>query len=218
VRGFIVVEFASRAEAGRRLGLDLAGRDWKADLVLGLPRGGVVVAAEVARILQIPLDVLVVRKIGQPRHREFATGALAEGGVAVWDSATLMDNPAVDADLDEVVAEEMARLRTQRAKFHQGEKLALAGKQVLIVDDGLATGATMEAAVRSANSQNALRVMVAVPVASASGCERMVRAADEVVALVRDENFNAVGAYYGDFEQTSDEEVLALLRSLRMAT
>jgi predicted phosphoribosyltransferase len=211
-----MVEFASRAEAGRRLGQELADRKMKADLAVGLPRGGVVVAAEVARILKIPLDVLVVRKIGHPRHREYATGALAEGDVAVWDAAALLENPAARPELDAVIAEETERLRGQQARFHPEGRLRLAGLRVLILDDGLATGATMEAAVRSAISQNARHVTVAVPVASASAHERLARVADAVVALVTDEDFAAVGCYYKEFAQTADEEVLALLRGRRL--
>jgi predicted phosphoribosyltransferase len=211
-----MVRFASRAEAGRRLGRVLADRKLKADLAVGLPRGGVVVAAEVARILKISMDVLVVRKIGHPRHREFAAGALAEGGVTVWDAGALLENPAARPELDAVIAEEAKRLQDQQVRFHPGPRHPLTGLRVLILDDGLATGATMEVAVRSVLSQNVAHVTVAAPVASASACARLEHVADEVVVLVRDENFSAVGCYYLDFAQMTDAEVLALLRGWQL--
>ena len=144
-----------------------------ADLVLGLPRGGVVVAAEVARLLQCPLDVLVVRKIGHPMHREFAVGALAEPDVVIFDEASLSGIPVARSELDKVVAEETARLREYCRRFHRSDAPVLDGKIVLLVDDGLATGATAEAAVLSARQQRARRVIVAVPVASTKAVERL---------------------------------------------
>jgi len=183
------------------------------DLVLGLPRGGVVVAAEVARVLQRPLDVLVVRKIGHPRHREFAVGALAEPDVVILDEGSLGRNPIGRSQLDEVIAEETERLGQYRKQFHRGGTPDLAGKSVLLVDDGLATGATTEAAVAAARRQNARKVIVATPVASAGAMHRLKRVADEVRALLVDPCFEAVGQYYEEFSQTSDEEVLALLQA-----
>ena len=183
----------------------------QADLVLGLPRGGVVVAAEVARLLELPLDVLVVRKIGHPRHREFAVGALAEPGVVIFDEASLSEIPVARVQLDEVVAEETARLQSYCRQFHPAGAPVLDDKTVLIVDDGLATGATAEAAVLSAKRQRARRVIVATPVASTKAVERLARVADNVVALVTDPDFVAVGQYYRKFLATSDAEVLVLL-------
>jgi len=204
--------FASREEAGQKLGRYLAEAGIEADLVLGLPRGGVVVAAEVARILRRPLDVLVVRKIGHPRHREFAVGALADNGVIVLDTDVMKSSGVVRAELDEVIAEETERLRHYQSGFHQTGLPDLADKRILIVDDGLATGATTEAAVLSAKNQKAKRVVVAVPVASTNGVERLSGVADQVISLLTDPWFDAVGRYYEVFSQTTDEEVLALLR------
>ena len=130
--------FASREEAGQKLGQHLARAGVAADLVLGLPRGGVVVAAEVARILQRPLSVLVVRKIGHPRHREFAVGALADHGVVVLDTQAMQSSNVVRAELDEVIAEETERLRHYQSEFQQHGHPDLHDKKVLIVDDGLA--------------------------------------------------------------------------------
>ncbi len=207
--------FASRNEAGEQLGRRLQQQKVAADLVLGLPRGGVVVAAAVARALGCPLDVIVVRKIGHPRHREFAVGALAEDGTVVLDEASL-DNTGVNrAELDEVIAEESQRLMDYRGKFHRAGLPALKGRRVLIVDDGLATGATMDVAVRAAKNQGALQAVVAVPVASDSGVDRLRRAADDVIALLVDPGFMAVGQYYVRFDQTSDEEVVQLLDAAR---
>ncbi|MGA3163834.1 MAG: phosphoribosyltransferase family protein [Verrucomicrobiota bacterium] len=211
------MRFASRQDAGRRLGQRLKEQGVDVDLVLGLPRGGVVVAAEVARLLQCPLDVLVVRKIGHPMHREFAVGALAEPDVVIFDKASLSEIPVARSQLDGVVAEEIARLREYRQRFHRSDAPVLHDKIVLLVDDGLATGATAEAAVLSARKQGVRRAIIAVPVASTKAVERLRRVADDVLALVVDPDFAAVGQYYDEFSQTSDEEVIALLRDAACA-
>lgn len=210
------MRFASREDAGRQLGERLRKLGVTADLVLGLPRGGVVVAAEVARLLARPLDALMVRKIGHPWHREFAVGALAEPDVVILDEASVGKNPVLRLQLDAVIAEETARLQTYRSRFHTATAPVLEGKMVLLVDDGLATGATAEAAVLSARRQKARRIVVATPVASTHAVDRLAPVADDVVALLVDPDFGAVGQYYEEFEETTDEEVLALLR--RQAT
>lgn len=205
--------FASRIDAGERLGHFLLNRAGPVDLVLGLPRGGVVVAAGVAHVLELPLDVLVVRKIGHPLYREFAIGALAEGEVVVLDESIVGRDPIVRAELEGVIEEEKQRLETYRSMFHRGEPKILAEKSVLLVDDGLATGATTEAAVLSAKRQLARRVAVAAPVASAHAVERLGRVADDIFVMSVDPNFDAVGRYYQSFSQTTDEEVLGLLKA-----
>jgi putative phosphoribosyl transferase len=207
------MRFASRQDAGHQLGEYLCKHGVAVDLVLGLPRGGVVVAAEVARRLQRPLDVLVVRKIGHPWHREFAVGALAEPDVVIFDRATLAEVPVPRGQLDKVVAEEIARLREYCLHFHGSHSPVLQDQSVLLVDDGLATGATAEAAVLSAKRQGARRTTVAAPVASTGAVERLRRVADEVVTLMADPGFEAVGQYYNEFAQTNDEEVLELLHA-----
>jgi predicted phosphoribosyltransferase len=206
------MKFASRQDAGRQLGQHLKEQGVDVDLVLGLPRGGVVVAAEMARLLRCPLDVLVVRKIGHPMHREFAVGALAEPDVVIFDKVSLSEIPVTRSQLDEVVAEEITRLREYRQRFHPSHVPVLRDKIVLLVDDGLATGATAEAAVLSARQQSARRIIVAAPVASTNAVERLRRVADDVLALIVDPDFAAVGQYYDEFSQTSDEEVIALMR------
>jgi predicted phosphoribosyltransferase len=206
------MRFASREDAGRQLGRRLVEQGTQADWVLGLPRGGVVVAAEAAAALQCPLDVLIVRKIGHPWQREFAVGALAEPDVVIFDKSFKWKNPLARIQLDAVIEEEMNRLREYRSQFHYAAPPSLAGKSVLLVDDGLATGVTAEAAILSARQQKARRIVLAAPVASTSAVERLRRAADEVVVLLADEKFQAVGQYYDEFSQTNDDEVLALLR------
>jgi predicted phosphoribosyltransferase len=204
--------FASREDAGRKLGRYLREHGYKADVVLGLPRGGVIVAAEVALALELPLDVLIVRKIGHPFHREFAVGALAEPEVVVLDEAVISKNPLLRIELEQIIREEKERLRSYQAKFHRDGLPPLAGKAVLLVDDGLATGATAEAAVLSVKQQNAINVKMAAPVASTHAVQRLSRVADDVIALLVDPEFDAVGRYYQIFSQTTDEEVLNLLR------
>ena len=204
--------FATRDEAGRSLGRYLKSRDVHAGVVLGLPRGGVIVAAEVARALELPLDVLVVRKIGHPARREFAVGALAEPDVVVLDPAVVGADAAMHRSLMNIIREEQDRLHYYRTIFHLAPSADLRDKAVILVDDGLATGATTEAAIVSAHKQGAARVIVATPVASGDAVRRLSKVANEVVALHVDEDFDAVGRYYRVFNQTSDDEVIAALR------
>jgi len=203
--------FASRQEAGQKLGRYLFEKNLGADLVLGLPRGGVIVAAEVANALKRPLDALVVRKIGHPWHREFAVGAMAEDGTVVVDEEVLRRTEVHPADLEEVIAEERKRLAEYSVKFHRPNRPGLKGKSVLIVDDGLATGATTEVAARSAKAQAASKVFVAAPVASESAVERLRKISDGVLCFLIDPDFDAVGRYYRSFPQTTDAEVQQIL-------
>jgi len=205
------VTFASRQDAGHKLGQFLRQRGIKADLVLGLPRGGVVVAAEAAHVLNLPLDVVVVRKIGHPFQREFAIGALAEPDLVFLSSqtASFRDQQA----LDDVITEETKRLREYSRRFHRSGMPVVEGKTVLLVDDGLATGATAEAAVHSVRARGARWIIVAAPVAALDAAGRLRQAADAVEVLVADEAFEAVGQYYRGFAQATDEEVISLLRN-----
>ncbi len=204
--------FASREDAGQRLGQYIKEQSIQAELVLGLPRGGVIVAAQVAHTLQVPLDVLVVRKIGHPWHREFAVGAMAEKGVVVLDEQVIGRNPLIRMQLKDIIEEEKERLSAYQARFRQ-QPLDLMGKAVLLVDDGLATGLTTEAAVLSAKKQHAAEIIAAAPVASTSAIERLKKVADEVCVLWSDPEFDAVGRYYEVFSQATDEEVIDLLRA-----
>jgi putative phosphoribosyl transferase len=207
----MVMMFASREDAGRQLGRCLQDQRVRADLVLGLPRGGVIVAAGVANALRLPLDVLIVRKIGHPFQREYAVGALAEHGVVVLDEQAIGRNPALRAELEAVIHEEKERLRSYEDRFHPAGAPDLTGKTVLLVDDGLATGATTEAAVLSVGKQKAQGVVVSAPVASTNAVQRLARIADEVRVLCVDPGFDAVGRYYDVFSQTTDEEVMEAL-------
>ena len=179
---------------------------------MGLPRGGVVVAACVAHELKLPLDVLVVRKIGHPLQPEFAVGALAEPDSVFLNEECLSEYPVSRGKLDKIIADEKNRLRDYRQRFHLHEIPVLAGKSVLLVDDGLATGATAEVAALSAHKQNARRVIVAAPVSSTNAADRLRLVADDVEILSEEQNFQAVGQFYDEFYPTTDEEVIALLR------
>jgi putative phosphoribosyl transferase len=203
--------FRDRADAGRRLGAVLAGLELDDPVVLGIPRGGVIVAAGVARALRSPLDVLVTRKIGAPHNPELAVGALAPG-VQVWDRH-LLDRLQVDRDwLRKAVASEEAESARRTAAYRRARPpLDVSGRTVVIVDDGLATGATARAAVRWSRTARAGRVLVGVPVAAPSTLAILANEADQVQAIETPPSFQAVGEWYGDFTQTTDDEVVAAL-------
>ena len=206
------MKFEDRQQAGVRLAQALMGWRGRPDLiVLALPRGGVPVAAEVAKALSAPLDVLVVRKLGYPGQEEFAMGAIASGGVRVMsdiDGAWPVSDRAVEA----AVQREQAELARREQAYRGARPPPLIKDQVVIlVDDGLATGATMRAAVQSVRAGQPARIMVAVPVASREAVASVSVLADEVVCLQTPEPFHAVGLWYRDFDQTSDEEVMRLL-------
>ena len=206
--------FRDRAEAGRELGERLAetyaGR--QDVLVLALPRGGVVVGREVADRLDAPLDVVVVRKLGFPGQSELAMGAIASGGVRVLNEALLDQTGVSQALVDDVVARERIELERREA-LYRGDRAApdVTGKTVLVVDDGLATGSTMLAAVQALRSLRAGRTVVAVPTAPRQTYEALEDVADEVVCLRQPDPFYAVGLSYEDFAEVLDDEVRALL-------
>ena len=207
--------YDNRCQAGRVLAgrlMHYRGRPHL--LVLGLPRGGVPVAAEVALALDAPLDVWVVRKLGFPGHEEYAVGALASGGVRVMNPLPGMRIPP--DSLATVVAREQAEL-VRRETLYRGQHpaAALRGRTVIVVDDGLATGATMRAALLAVRQQQPERLVLAVPVGAADSCRALQDAADEVVCAATPEPFHAVGLWYRDFAQTSDEEVRELLAQAR---
>jgi putative phosphoribosyl transferase len=205
--------FADRADAGRALAKALEKRRGAADtIVLGLPRGGVPVANEIAEALALPLDVLVVRKLGLPWQPELAMGAIASGGALVLNDDVVRYLGDRGDAFETVRAREQAELE-RRERDYRGDRppLDMRKRTGILVDDGLATGATMEAAVRSLQALGARRVVVAVPVASAQARDRIADAADEVVCLATPMLFSAVGQWYRDFGQTEDEEVRDLL-------
>ena len=205
--------FRDRTDAGRRLGRALR-EQVAADspLILGLPRGGVPVASEVAAALGGDLDVLVVRKIGVPYQPELGAGAIASGGVQVLSERVMRMAGVDEADLAPVIERERAELR-RREQTYRGDRepLSVAGRTVILVDDGMATGSTMRAAVEAVRKLGAGRVVVAVPTASAEAAGEMRRVADEVVCLDTPSPYMAVGYWYEHFGQTSDEEVRELL-------
>ena len=204
--------FDDRAQAGRALAAALSERAYADPVVLGLPRGGVPVAAPVARALGAPLDVAVVRKLGAPGQPELAVGAIGAGGVRVLNDDVVAALRLDPAALEEVSARELAELQ-RRERAYRGDRQAepLAGRAAVLVDDGLATGATMLAAVRIARAAGAGQVVVAVPVGAPASCRRLAGSADEVICLHRPQPFSSVGRHYRDFEQTSDDEVRRLL-------
>ncbi|MFP4148151.1 MAG: phosphoribosyltransferase [Nitriliruptoraceae bacterium] len=207
--------FEDRAQAGRALAKRLrhvAGHDL---LVLALPRGGVPVAAEVARTLDAPLDVLGVRKLGAPGHRELAIGAIAEGGVRLVSEWAFTHLNLSEDDLDRIEAAERTELERRVRSYRADRALpAMRGRTVIVVDDGLATGSTATAACRAVRQGGASRLILAVPVASEEGVAALRGEADEVVAVEVPRDFVAVGRWYRDFGQTTDDEVLALLEEL----
>lgn len=209
--------FRDRKEAGQVLGERLAHLALEGDvLVLGLPRGGVPVACEVAARLGAPVDALVVRKLGAPFNRELALGAVAFGGVVIYNDDLLAAVGRERADLEPVLARELEELRRRESAYRPGvPPPAVAGKTVVIVDDGMATGATMHAAVAATRALRPARVVVAVPTAARDAVERLEAVADRVVALEQPEPYHGVGAWYGDFTQVEDAEVIAALRAAR---
>jgi predicted phosphoribosyltransferase len=209
--------FSDRADAGRALATALEAHQGAADtVVLGLPRGGVPVAYEVAMALDLPLDVLVVRKLGLPWQPELAMGAIASGGALVTNDEVVRHLGGDRTAFEAVRHREQAELERRERDFRGDQPpLDMHDRTGILVDDGLATGATMEAAVRALKALGARKVIVAVPVASGEARDRIATAADEVVCLATPMMFSAVGQWYGDFGQTEDAEVRDLLARAR---
>jgi putative phosphoribosyl transferase len=203
--------FRDRAEAGAQLA-DHLPDGLRDPIVLALPRGGVPVARVVADRLEAPLDVLVARKIGAPSQPELGIGAIAEGGAAVVARDMLRSLRLSEADFRQLVEREQAELRRRVERYRGGRALpSVLGRDVVLVDDGLATGVTAESALQALRSLNPRRLVLAVPVCSPDTARRLVPPADEVVCVVSTRHLTAVGAWYHDFTQTTDDEVLELL-------
>lgn len=209
--------FADRRDAGKKLAeavLRLAPAD---PVVLALPRGGVPVGYEVAKALGAPLDMLMVRKIGAPGHEEFGIGALVDGASpqVVIDEGSARMVGADQGYIDREVARQLAEIERRRAVYGADKPIKLSGRTAIVVDDGIATGGTVKAALKALAKSGAAKVILAVPLAPRDSLAELSLLCDEMVCLESPEPFYAVGAHYGDFRQTSDEEVIALLKRHR---
>jgi putative phosphoribosyl transferase len=205
--------FRDRIDAGRQLGEALD--QWRGEhpVILGLPRGGVPVAAEVAAVLDAPLDVILVRKLGVPAQPELAMGAIGEDGIRVVNDDVMRVALIEPATVSAVERAERVELDARAERFRgDRERIDIQGRTVIIVDDGIATGSTARAAIEVARAHGVARVVLAVPVAPARTCAELGRVADEVVCLELPDPFMAVGQFYRDFSQTTDAEVIACLR------
>jgi putative phosphoribosyl transferase len=206
--------FKDRADAGKQLSLALqAYKDQKGVVVLGLARGGVVVAYEVATALHLPLDVLVVRKVGAPGNEELAIGAVTESGEGIFNDA-LMAMLGVPPDYLKKETQRQKQMAHERATLYRQSHatLALKNQTVLLVDDGIATGSSMRVAIQAVRSQGAKKIVLAVPVAASESLSTIAKEVDEVVCLSQPHFFQAVGCFYKTFDQTTDEELIKLLR------
>lgn len=209
-------KFRNRTEAGRQLAERLSGyRGCEDAIVLGLPRGGVPVAYEVAQRLGLPLDVFVVRKLGVPGYEELAMGAIASGNVSVLNPDVMRALPDSEAILETVRAREKMELERREILYRQDRPpLKLRGRVAILVDDGLATGATMRAAAAALRRQGVAKIVVAVPVGAPETCREIEAEVDETICVVRPASFHGVGQFYEDFSQTTDEEVRELLKNI----
>jgi predicted phosphoribosyltransferase len=209
--------FRNRVDAGRRLAAALSHYAGRADVVvLALPRGGVPIAFEVARALDAPLDVFVVRKLGVPGHEEVAMGAIASGGARVVDSALVRELGITERDIQAVADAEQRELERRERRYRGDRPLPdIAGRTAIVVDDGLATGASMRVAVAALRQEHPARIVVAVPIAPPETCDALRRDADDVVCALTPEPFYAVSLWYEDFSETTDDEVHDLLEQAR---
>jgi len=218
--GALAMIFENREDAGRQLANRLQAFASRQDgIVLGIPRGGVTVAFQVAQALHLPLDVFLAHKLGVPGHEELAFGAVAAGGERTLD-AEVMHAAGIDVQQIEQVTAEVTAMLDRRAALYRGERPAieLAGRTVILVDDGVATGSSMLCAVRALRTMQEANLVVAVPLAPASTCAWLRNEVDELVCLYAPEEFYAVGGFYRDFAQVEDEEVIGLLRRAEAAT
>lgn len=210
-RDYGEVTFTDRTDAGRKLAAELARRSWTDPVVLALPRGGLPVAAEVAAALDAPLDVVVARKVGAPDQPELAVGAVTADGVYLLDDATLTALGLRRPDVAQEITAATAEARRRQDRFGAADPPPLTGRDVIIVDDGLATGMTALAAVHAVREREPRSVCLAVPVGSSAAVRRLEGAADAVVCLSQPPKFTAVGQWYRDFRQITDAEVDSLV-------
>ncbi len=205
-------EFRDRRDAGDRLADHLMHLEGEQPVVLGLPRGGIPVAARVAARLHAPLDLLVVRKLGLPSQPELAMGAIGEDGARVLEQSVIRQAGVTDEQLATVEANERLEIQRRAERYRDGRAaVPIAGRVVVIVDDGIATGSTALAAIQIARHRDAARIVLATPVAATQTARELASVVDELVCVATPEPFVAVGQFYADFSQTSDEEVASLL-------
>lgn len=209
--------FTDRRQAGKDLGQALQQMDLADPVVLALPRGGVPVGYEVAEAIGAPLDILMVRKIGAPGHKEYGIGAIVDGASPqiVLDRHAISLLRVSDAYIEEEVARELARIESRRAAYRTGPAVSIGGRTAIVVDDGIATGNTAKVALQALAKANPARLILAVPVAPRESIANLRKDCDQIVCLYTPEPFYAVGASYLDFSQTSDEEVVRLLELAR---
>ena len=208
--------FRNRSEAGKLLAEKLTAHANKDVLVLALPRGGVPVAFEIAKTLKVPLELLLVRKLGVPGHEELALGAVASGGVRVLND-DIVESLGISQEIIELVTNREKAELERRENLYRGDKPfpKLQGKMVIVVDDGIATGATMRVAVKALRQRKAAKIIVAAPTSALDTYEQLQREANEVVCLATPEPYLAVGTWYDDFSQTTDEKVKTLLAQIK---
>ena len=205
--------FENRYEAGGLLAEKLNKlKGEKNVVVLGIPRGGVITASVIASELILPLDVVIIRKIGAPYQKELAIGAVSEGGVRVLEESLIKRLEVDEKYIQKAVKENWREIKTRIKKFRGGKRLNLAGKSVVLVDDGIATGATIEAAIGFLKKEGAKKIILATPVAPRDTLSKLTKLVDEVVVLETPSDFRAVGQFYHDFPQVTDEEVVSLLK------
>jgi predicted phosphoribosyltransferase len=207
-------KYMDRYEAGRMLAEELKQyTKMKNTIVLALPRGGVPVGYEIAKKLSLPLDVFIVRKLGVPGHEELAMGAIAMGGMTVFNDEILKSLNISKSTIDQVIQAEKQELQRRNAIYRDNKPFpSLQDKTIILVDDGIATGATMKAAIKALKQQKPAILIIAVPVAEFSTCEKMAKLVDKMVCPLKPHDFYAVGLWYEDFPQTSDDEVFELLK------
>lgn len=208
-------KFFDRHEAGRVLAEQLKPYSKSSNaIVLALPRGGVPVAYEIAKALSIPLDVFIVRKLGVPGHEELAMGAIATGGMIVFNEEIVRDLHISKPAIDQVIQSEQQELQRRELSYRGNRPFpTLQNKTIILVDDGIATGATMRAAIKALHQQNPSKMIMAVPVAAFETCVEMEKLVDKIICPLKPHQFYAVGAWYENFPQTSDEEVFELLKT-----
>lgn len=209
--------FKDRVDAGKRLAEALAGHIGKNGVVLAIPRGGVVVGAEVARKLGLRLDLIIPRKIGSPQNPEVALGAIAQDGSTILDRRLIDSLGVTDLELKEIMACELEEIKRRMSLYRESENHRnYTGKQIVVVDDGIATGYTMLAALRSARNLHPRELILAIPVAPPDTLEVLKKEVDRTVCLLTPVDFYAVGQFYERFDQTSDEEVIKILKELKI--